>query len=266
MHVAAGQEADRRIGARAADIEGVDQPFGVIARGADAHPAGTLVGAVAIGLQDGVFPHGHVADRAVAMPILRDAADAAGNEGTGIEPGDGVAEQAETAAAGLRQTRQQRRQSALAVAADAGDADDLALEQGQVGRLQVHAAARAGHRDLGEPGNLNTARLRVAAVQLDRPPDHQLCQLAAIDRFGLALAHQLAGAQDRHPVADGRDLVQLVRDEDNRQALLRQPAQRVEQLVHLLRRQHGGRLVQHQDAHTAIERLQDFRPLLLADG
>ena len=64
------------------------------------------------------------------MPIFRDAANAADDEGAGVEPGHFVAEQLETAAAGLRQTREQRRQGALTVAADAGDADDLALEQG----------------------------------------------------------------------------------------------------------------------------------------
>ena len=39
-----------------------------------------------------------------------------------------------------------------------------------------------------------------------------------------------------------------------------------EQLGRLLRRQHGGRLVEDQDVGAAVERLQDLDPLLLADG
>ncbi len=36
-------------------------------------------------------------------------------------------------------------------------------------------------------------------------------------------------------------------------------------MVGLLRRQHGGRLVEDQDARAAVERLQDLDPLLQAD-
>ena len=38
-----------------------------------------------------------------------------------------------------------------------------------------------------------------------------------------------------------------------------------EQLVGLLRRQHGARLVEDQDARAAEQHLQDLDPLLLAD-
>ena len=46
----------------------------------------------------------------------------------------------------------------------------------------------------------------------------------------------------------------------------RQAADDLEQLLRLLRRQHGGRLVEDQDVGAAVERLQDLHPLLLADG
>ncbi len=38
-----------------------------------------------------------------------------------------------------------------------------------------------------------------------------------------------------------------------------------EELARLLRREHGGRLVEDQDVGPAVERLQDLDPLLLAD-
>ena len=47
--------------------------------------------------------------------------------------------------------------------------------------------------------------------------------------------------------------------------LARQAAHDLEQLARLLRRQHGGRLVEDQDVGAAVERLQDLDPLLLAD-
>ena len=40
----------------------------------------------------------------------------------------------------------------------------------------------------------------------------------------------------------------------------------VEELLGLLRREHGGRLVEDEDLRAAVERLQDLDPLLLADG
>ncbi len=59
--------------------------------------------------------------------------------------------------------------------------------------------------------------------------------------------------------------MQLVRDEDDRAPVVGHRPQRLEQRARLLRRQHGGRLVEDQDARLAVERLQDLDPLLLAD-
>jgi hypothetical protein len=44
----------------------------------------------------------------------------------------------------------------------------------------------------------------------------------------------------------------------------RAAAQRVEQRLSLLRREHRGGLVQDQDARAAVQRLQDLQPLALA--
>ena len=60
--------------------------------------------------------------------------------------------------------------------------------------------------------------------------------------------------------------MELVADEDDRHALLRQRAQDPEELERFLRRQHRRRLVEDQDLGAPVERLQDLDPLLLADA
>ena len=89
-------------------------------------------------------------------------------------------------------------------------------------------------------------------------------------RLGRALARHrldlLAAPQDGDAVGDLEHLVQLVADEDDRLAVRLEAADDPEQLLRLLRRQHGGRLVEDEDVRAAVERLQDLDALLLADG
>ena len=75
----------------------------------------------------------------------------------------------------------------------------------------------------------------------------------------------LPAAQHGHAVGDGLHLVELVRDEDDGLALGGHRAERLEEPLGLLRREHGGRLVEDQNPGVAIERLQDLDALLLAD-
>ena len=60
------------------------------------------------------------------------------------------------------------------------------------------------------------------------------------------------------------DLVELVRDEDDRAAIVAERAQHAPELLHLGRREHGRRLVENQNARAAHERLQNLHALLLA--
>jgi len=53
-----------------------------------------------------------------------------------------------------------------------------------------------------------------------------------------------------------------VRDEDQRLALIAQAADDVEQLVDLLRREHGGRLVEDEKLGAPIEHLEYLDSLL----
>ena len=60
-------------------------------------------------------------------------------------------------------------------------------------------------------------------------------------------------------------LVELVRDEEDGEPLGLELAQVVEQLVDLLRHEHGGGLVEDEDPGAAVEDLEDLDPLPLAD-
>ena len=91
----------------------------------------------------------------------------------------------------------------------------------------------------------------------------QVADGAVVDVVGAAGAPE---AQHGHAVGDLLDLVELVADEQHREALGGQAADHVEQLARLLRGQHGRRLVQDQDARAAEQRLDDLHALPLAHG
>ena len=76
----------------------------------------------------------------------------------------------------------------------------------------------------------------------------------------------MASAQDRHAVGDRPNLVQLVRDEDDRASVVGHRTNRPEQLSRLLRRQDRGRLVEDQHARILVEGFQDLDALLLSQG
>jgi hypothetical protein len=79
------------------------------------------------------------------------------------------------------------------------------------------------------------------------------------------LAGDAAGAQHRAVVAERADLVELVRDVEDRAAFARELAQRHEERLHRLRRQHRRRLVEDQEARLGQQRAHDLDALALAD-
>ena len=103
-------------------------------------------------------------------------------------------------------------------------------------------------------------------AQLHVATDHQVRELLAGRGLGVGRAGHPAAAQDRDLVRDLEDLVELVGDEDDRRAGLREAADDAEQLLRLERREHGGRLVEDEDVALAVERLEDLDPLAHADG
>ena len=80
------------------------------------------------------------------------------------------------------------------------------------------------------------------------------------------IADELAVAEDRHTVGERLDLMHFVRDDNDRLAVVAHVAQYGEELVGLLRRENGGRLVKDENVRAAVENLYDLDRLLLGDG
>ena len=115
--------------------------------------------------------------------------------------------------------------------------------------------------DVPALGSLRSA----AASGLDLAPDHQRRQALGRRARGRDVATTRPPRSTVMRSETSEHLVQLVRDEDDRAAVGRHRAQRLEQRARLLRGQHRGRLVEDQHARVAVERLEDLDALLLAD-
>ena len=75
-------------------------------------------------------------------------------------------------------------------------------------------------------------------------------------RSATARVDHAAATQDGHPIGQLEDLVDAVRDVKHARASAPDLADELEQLCDLVRRQHGGRLVQDKDAPAAVPALQ----------
>ena len=160
-------------------------------------------------------------------------------------------------------------QRALAVAGDAGDADDLA----GAARSRLDVVERACPRPRARRASSaqhDRARRRAAAsraASAHRAADHQLGELAPCVVAARGARRRPAGRRAAprcgRQTASTSSSLWLMKMIDRPSAT--SCAQRREQRLGLLRRQHGGRLVEDQDARVAVERLQDLDALPLAD-
>ncbi len=155
------------------------------------------------------------------------------------------------------------RELGLAVATDARDAEDLTGAHGEVDALQrrrATVALRLEPADLEDRTGRRHRRPRRHRLQL--AADHQARDLGRRGLFRDELARVAAGAQHRDAIGDGEDLAELVGDEDHDLALVAERPHDREELVDLLRRQDGRRLVEDEQLAAAVKDLQDLDALL----
>ena len=242
--VAAGQGADRGVGRGRPYVElGDPLPGRLGDRGRTQGQPPGVRGAVVL-VEDQVLGHGEGADEPVDRAVLRHVPDPGGQDLLGGPAGQVQPEQADHTAGDRPESHDRLDQLGLPVALDTGDPEHL-------------TGAYLQHR-LAGPGG------RLVHPQPYGASDHQRGQLV-LARVGPGGADDLPTAYHRDPVGDRLDLLELVGDEDDRLTGRLQRAHHVEQLVDLLRGQHGGRLVEDQQVDLADQGLDDLDPLLYAD-
>ena len=181
-------------------------------------------------------------------------------------PGDRAVRHFDGAARRLAQAGERLDELVLAVAGDAGDAEDLARPDVEADALDGLVSAVV--RDMqvrDDESRIGWVRFTAVDDELDVAADHQGREIVLVGFRRNPRAHDLAPSDDGDPVGDLQHLVQLVADEDDRVALRGEAPEDLEDLLGLLRRQHGGRLVEDEDPCLPVQRLQDLDPLLPAD-
>ena len=157
------------------------------------------------------------------------------------------------------------RELALPVAGDSGDGEDLARANGEGHALDRLLAAVSLRREVVNlEHDLVTWLARGSDSALELPPHHQGRQRLRGGVGGRDRPDRAPGPENRDPIGHRLHLVQLVRDEDDRPALVRHRPHGREERLGFLRREHGGRLVEDQHARLAVKRLQDLHALLLS--
>ena len=140
---------------------------------------------------------------------------------------------------------------------------DLALAhvEGDVHQVRIEFRGQVLHRKNVVAGNVIHGRETV----VQRTADHGAYELVHVG-VTRALGHnQITVTQNRHVVADLEDLVHLVRDVDQSDALLLELTHHLEQLIDLLRHQRTGRLVQNDNFGVIGHSLGDLDHLALRD-
>ena len=119
-----------------------------------------------------------------------------------------------------------------------------------------------------EPAHAECKRARGRIVRGDRRrigADHQACQARLALAARIDDRDQPPGAQHGAALSQAADLIELVTDEKDTDAIGRKPLERAEQPHDRLWFQHRSRLVEDQQPRRRHQRTQDLDPLPLAD-
>ena len=111
-----------------------------------------------------------------------------------------------------------------------------------------------------------SASRALSAISAVRPRVTTSPEISRLSSSGRALGDDLAAVHDGDPVAERVRLLQVVRGEEHRHALVAQPAHLVPHVRAGLRVQAGGRLVQEDDLRLVDDAERDVHPAALAAG
>ncbi len=250
------------------DIEPADHLAGEGARAAFVDEAVAHQPQPAIRAEESIFGERHLGDGAMAVALL-------GHEGGAVEaarcraemPDRHAVEQDRIGPGARRLAAQHRHQLGLTIAGDAADAEDLAAGQGEADILEIRAEPLFGaHAQIlcYESRDARSGRL-VALRRHERTADHELGEPLGGFAARVALGDDAAETHDRRPLAERRDLLELVTDVEDRAALGREAAQSDEQVLDLLRGQHRGWLVHDEELRILEETAYDLDALTLAN-
>ncbi len=264
LHVAAGEQADARIGRCAAHIEALDDTARMVTHRRAAQEAATLERWLIEPFERGILSHAHLAHHALRVPVLRDAAKTERDAPAWRQGVDRRAIEQQVAGGWRGKPADQPPEGRLPIARNADDAKNLAAAhiKGNIAQPRLAGFDKA---DATGAEQRRAGLLRLAHGAADAPADHEFGKLRPAGLRRAAFRHGLAATQNHDAVSRRQHLAKLVRNEHQRQPFARHDLERGEEGFGLALGQHGSRLVEDQHARIAVERLKDLHALALAD-
>ena len=215
---------------------------------------------------DQVFFNGSVSGDTIQHTVLRHQRDMLLTALSLVQADDVLAVYGDGSRIGMIKAEKHVYQLFLAVSFHAGDSEDLTFTQGE-GDLVQHLLAPfvdVFHVPYAQDF-IRRLRFFFFHFQDNITADHQPGDLLRRNTRRLINTHGPAAAKDGHAVRDIHDLIQLMRNKDKGIALFFQFFQFVKQVLDLLCRQNGRRLVQDQDLRPTDQSLQDLHLLFHTD-
>ena len=173
-----------------------------------------------------------------------------------------LAAHAQLAAIGRHQPEQQLGELGAAGSQQPAEPKHLAGTQRQVGGLEQALARHAAQLEQRRRARAHRQGRGHGAPRGELAPDHRGDEPGRRQLARRVLAHQLAVAQHRDAVGQRIHLVDEMGHEQDRHALVAQPAQHREQPLHLLVVEARGGLVEHEHVRLHAERARDGHHLL----
>ena len=235
-----------------------------------AQPDRAVVGGLVVIAEDGALARHERDDEAHAMAVLGHVGQAEApqaSRGARFRVDEAVGFQSDLPRFHRPDPRERFEQLRLPVAGDPRHSHDLATPHREADAFDaLHPERVLDH----EPGHLEHRVARPSGtpvdVQAHRAAHHQLGELLGRRPGGGKRGDDSPLPHHGDDVGDLEDLAQLVRDQQNGLALAAERREDPEEMVGLLGRQDGGRLVEDQEIRAPIERLQDLDALPLADA